>query len=168
MQLLDTTTLIYSMILPRGLSITPQLSAAIKDSRIFVVVFSTNYADSKWCLNELCEMMHLEQMSDQCIVLIVFLDVKKSDVGTQQERQLPDGLHLQDDGNGDEGTLVDLVVETVRKVKHGQDSNIADNLVGIGSQIEEVILMLKLGSMDVADDGMRVIAICGPEGVGIL
>ncbi|GJW94645.1 TMV resistance protein [Tanacetum coccineum] len=184
----------HDTLLPRGLSIAPQLSAAIKDSRIFVVVFSTNYADFKWCLNELCEMMHLEQMNDQRVVLPVFLDVKKSYVGTQQGSykkhfetlqekfdegtvqkwrealqkagQLPGGLHLQDDANGDEGTLVDLVVEAVRKVKHGQDLHIADSLVGIGSRIEEVISMLSVGSMDVADDGIRIVAICGPEGIG--
>ncbi|PWA39605.1 TMV resistance protein N [Artemisia annua] len=184
----------HDTLLPRGQSIAPQLSAAIKDSRIFVVVFSTNYADSKWCLNELCEMMDLEKMNDQRVVLPVFLDVKKTDVGTQQGSykkhfetlkekfdegkvqkwrealqkagQLPGGLHLQDDANGDEETLVDLVVETVRKVMHEQDSNIADSLVGIGSQMEQVISMLNVGSMDVADDGLRIIAICGPEGIG--
>ncbi|GJV89339.1 TMV resistance protein N-like protein [Tanacetum coccineum] len=127
----------------------------------------TNYADSKWCLNELCEMMHLEQMNDQRVVLPVFLDVKKSYVGTQQGSykkhfetlqekfdegtvqtmaansykkpgQLPGGLHLQDDANGDEGTLVEPSLWKLLK---------------------------NVGSMDVADDRNRIVAICGPAGI---
>ncbi|KAK1415988.1 hypothetical protein QVD17_31776 [Tagetes erecta] len=39
--------------LPRGESIGPALLKAIQESRISVIVFSENYADSCWCLDEL-------------------------------------------------------------------------------------------------------------------
>ncbi|KAL4574275.1 hypothetical protein LXL04_021103 [Taraxacum kok-saghyz] len=39
--------------LPRGDSIGPSLMNAIEESQIAVIVFSKNYANSTWCLDEL-------------------------------------------------------------------------------------------------------------------
>nr|XP_043635416.1 disease resistance protein RUN1-like isoform X1 [Erigeron canadensis] len=178
--------------LPRGLGIAPQLSKAIDESKIFLVVFSLNYADSKWCLDELSQMMQcVHLMNSQQIVLPVFLDVKQSDVGTQQgsykepfikhdiefvqERvqkwrdalqeagQLP-GLHLQDDANGDEKELLDQVVEKIRKMLHGQDVDVAymNPVVGIEPRMQEAISLLN-GS---CEDDVCVLAISGPVGIG--
>ncbi|KAL6317014.1 hypothetical protein AAG906_026738 [Vitis piasezkii] len=44
--------------LERGGEIQPSLLKAIEDSMISVVVFSENYAHSKWCLDELDKIMH--------------------------------------------------------------------------------------------------------------
>ncbi|KAJ9675894.1 hypothetical protein PVL29_024725 [Vitis rotundifolia] len=43
--------------LQRGEMIDENLLQAIKDSAIFIIIFSENYAHSKWCLNELVEIM---------------------------------------------------------------------------------------------------------------
>ncbi|XP_076956263.1 disease resistance protein RUN1-like [Bidens hawaiensis] len=176
--------------LPRGQGIAPQLSEAIRISKIYVVVFSTHYANSKWCLDELSQMLYCMHTNDQQIVLPVFLDVKQTDIGNehgpfkelitndkttfdektvqkwkealQEVGELP-GLHLQDDANGDESELLQKVVQKVDELLHGQpDINITDpHLVGIESRVQQVISLLNMGSDDV-----RVVVIHGPAGIG--
>uniref|UniRef100_A0A6N2LLC9 TIR domain-containing protein n=1 Tax=Salix viminalis TaxID=40686 RepID=A0A6N2LLC9_SALVM len=51
--------------LPRGEEISPQLLRAIEGSRISVVVFSTNYASSRWCLDELVKIIECRQKTHQ-------------------------------------------------------------------------------------------------------
>ncbi|KAG7949400.1 hypothetical protein I3843_13G060700 [Carya illinoinensis] len=44
--------------LPRGENISTELLNAIRGSRISIVVFSKGYASSKWCLDELAEILN--------------------------------------------------------------------------------------------------------------
>lgn len=69
--------------LQRGEDISLQLFDVIRRSRISVVVFSKNYADSKWCLQELCEIIECRKKSPGQVVLPVFYDVSPSDVRNQ-------------------------------------------------------------------------------------
>ena len=68
--------------LPRGEEISPQLPRAIEGSRIFVVVFSTNHASSRWCLDELVKITECRQKIHQ-VVLPIFYDTDPSDVRKQ-------------------------------------------------------------------------------------
>ncbi|KAL7161756.1 hypothetical protein ACSBR2_042268 [Camellia fascicularis] len=43
--------------LPRGHDISSALLKSIEESRISIVVFSTNYASSRWCLDELVKII---------------------------------------------------------------------------------------------------------------
>ena len=45
------------VILKRGKKIWEELVKVIKTSRIAVIVFSKNYANSRWCLDELVVIM---------------------------------------------------------------------------------------------------------------
>ncbi|MFS7959023.1 putative TIR domain-containing protein [Helianthus anomalus] len=68
--------------LPRGERIGPALLKAIQESRIALVVFSENYADSSWCLDELAHIMECVDTREQ-IVIPIFYHVDPSDVRKQ-------------------------------------------------------------------------------------
>lgn len=63
--------------LPRGEEISQQLLKAIQGSEISLVIFSTNYASSPWCLNELVEILECKKRTGQ-LVYPVFYDVSPS------------------------------------------------------------------------------------------
>ena len=68
--------------LSREEEISSQLFRAIEGSRISVVVFSRNYASSRWCLDELVKIIECRQKTHQ-VVLPIFYDTDPSDVRKQ-------------------------------------------------------------------------------------
>ncbi|CAI8586600.1 unnamed protein product [Vicia faba] len=68
--------------LQRGANISASLIQAIEGSRISVIVFSVNYAGSRWCLEELVKIMECHRTNAQ-IVLPVFYGVDPSEVRHQ-------------------------------------------------------------------------------------
>ena len=68
--------------LPRGNSISLELPLGIELSTISVIIFSKDYAGSRWCLNELSKIMKLHRSQGQ-VVLPVFYGVDPSDVRNQ-------------------------------------------------------------------------------------
>ncbi|KAI3670884.1 hypothetical protein L1987_87528 [Smallanthus sonchifolius] len=70
--------------IPRGEVLKPEIESAIIKSRASIVVLSDNYADSKWCLDEL--WLILEQRRKRShFVLPVFYHVSPSDVWNQRQ-----------------------------------------------------------------------------------
>ncbi|XP_042484496.1 disease resistance protein RPV1-like [Macadamia integrifolia] len=68
--------------LRRGEDITLELLRAIEKSRISIIVFSRNYASSRWCLDELVKIIECRETICQ-MVLPIFFDVDLSDVWKQ-------------------------------------------------------------------------------------
>ena len=68
--------------LEKGGDIASDLSRAIEESRIFIIIFSKNYAYSRWCLNELLKIIDCETQKESMVVPI-FYDVPPSDVRNQ-------------------------------------------------------------------------------------
>ncbi|ONH91395.1 hypothetical protein PRUPE_8G111500 [Prunus persica] len=69
--------------LPRGEEISQALLDAIEGSRCSIIVFSENYASSKWCLDELVHIIQCRK-SKQQMVWPVFYKVDPSDVRNQR------------------------------------------------------------------------------------
>ncbi|KAK2984987.1 hypothetical protein RJ640_005755 [Escallonia rubra] len=68
--------------LRRGEEIEPELLETIEKSRFAIVVFSKNYAGSRWCLNELVKIIQCWFLKRQ-IVVPVFYDVEPTEVRNQ-------------------------------------------------------------------------------------
>ncbi|GLU00030.1 hypothetical protein SLE2022_174250 [Rubroshorea leprosula] len=171
--------------LERGSDITPSLLEAIEHSRIAIVVFSENYADSRWCLDELVKILDCRDKLGQ-MVLPVFFHVDPSDVRNQRgifgkafachQKVTTDkverwktaltnaanlaGFDIQS-VNGDESELIKKIIEDVwEKVHHTYLSDV-DGLFGIDSPVEKIISLLRLDSTDV-----QFIGIYGMPGIG--
>ncbi|KAJ6870317.1 hypothetical protein NC652_036063 [Populus alba x Populus x berolinensis] len=65
-----------------GENIDLELQQAIQQSKIAIIVFSKNYASSRWCLDELVMIMERVR-TGSCIVFPVFYDVDPSQVRKQ-------------------------------------------------------------------------------------
>ena len=65
--------------LDRGEEVSLALLQTIAKSRISIVIFSENYADSPWCLDELVKITDCRKLMGQ-IVLPVFYEINPTDV----------------------------------------------------------------------------------------
>ncbi|KAG2668409.1 hypothetical protein I3760_15G159300 [Carya illinoinensis] len=70
--------------LRRGDEISPALLQAIESSRTSIIILSTNYASSTWCLDELLKILECKELKQQR-VLPVFYHVDPSEVRHQRE-----------------------------------------------------------------------------------
>nr|QSS76860.1 flax rust resistance protein [Linum usitatissimum] len=69
--------------LRKGKEIGPNLLRAIDQSKIYVPIISSGYADSKWCLMELAEIVRRQEENPRRIILPIFYMVDPSDVRHQ-------------------------------------------------------------------------------------
>ncbi|KEH18375.1 disease resistance protein (TIR-NBS-LRR class) [Medicago truncatula] len=69
----------------KGDEVWAELVKAIKQSTLYLVVFSENYASSTWCLNELVQIMECNNKNedDNVVVIPVFYHVDPSQVRKQ-------------------------------------------------------------------------------------
>lgn len=68
--------------LRKGEDLSSEFKTAIQSSRIAVVVFSKDYASSRWCLDELVQILNCKEERKQT-VLPVFYDIEPSQVQNQ-------------------------------------------------------------------------------------
>ena len=66
--------------LQKGEEIYEELIQSIKNSLILVVVFSENYAESKWCLDELVEIVECREKDQEVQIRPVFYNVDPSEI----------------------------------------------------------------------------------------
>lgn len=69
----------------RGEKIESEIKKAIKETKLSIIVFSKDYASSRWCLDELAMIMERRRTVGH-IVLPVFYDIDPSEVGDQTGR----------------------------------------------------------------------------------
>ncbi|XP_049344728.1 TMV resistance protein N-like [Solanum verrucosum] len=71
--------------LENGDSIPQELLKAIEESQVALIIFSKNYATSRWCLNELVKIMECKEKENGETVIPIFYDVDPSHVRNQNE-----------------------------------------------------------------------------------
>ncbi|CAI9297047.1 unnamed protein product [Lactuca saligna] len=169
--------------LPQGELIGPSLMKAIRESQIAVIVFSENYADSSWCLEELAYIMNCRETRGQ-IVIPLFYDVEPSELRKQKQKYgeaflkhelenktkveswrkaLVDASNLSgwDIANRHESEFIKEIVSKISKMLHPLTSRVNDNLVGIEARVQDLKSRLKVGS-----SGVLKIGIWGVGGAG--
>lgn len=68
--------------LEKGRMINHELLKSIEESKLYIVIFSKNYASSSWCLDELVKIMECQKETEQ-IAYPVFYDVDPSEIRKQ-------------------------------------------------------------------------------------
>ncbi|KAL5843407.1 hypothetical protein ACOSQ4_009365 [Xanthoceras sorbifolium] len=171
--------------LERGDEISPVLMKAIEESRISVIIFSKDYASSKWTLRELAEIMKYKKMNKQ-IVIPVFYHVDPSHV-RKQIGSFKDAFAKHEEESGEElqiwrealteasdlagwdssvtrpeSKFVSEIVRDIwKKLNKISFSRDFQGLIGIDERIEQVVSLLCLGTSD-----FRIVGIWGMGGVG--
>ncbi|KAH9724843.1 ADP-ribosyl cyclase/cyclic ADP-ribose hydrolase [Citrus sinensis] len=171
--------------LRKGDEISPAFSNAIQNSDISIVIFSKDYASSKWCLNELVKILDSKKMNGQ-IVIPVFYQVDPSDVRKQKGSFGEAFIHLENNFPGkvkkwrdavteasnlsgydstesrNEAELVEKIAADIsKKLEDASDLTDLDGFVGLNSRIEDLKSLLRFE----LHDG-RVIGIWGMGGIG--
>ncbi|CAJ2638950.1 unnamed protein product [Trifolium pratense] len=173
----------------KGEQITPTLLQAIKESRIFIAIFSPNYASSTFCLTELVTILECSKSQGR-LFLPVFYDVDPSHIrnitGTYGEafakhevmfrgekkkvQKWRDALHQAANMSGwhfkpgfeSEYKLIGKIVEEVSIKINRVPLHVADNPVGLESRMLEVTSLLGLES----DERVNMVGIYGIRGIG--
>ncbi|XP_043691779.1 disease resistance protein RPV1-like [Telopea speciosissima] len=175
--------------LRRGEDISLEVLKAIEESRIAVIVFSSNYASSIWCLDELLKILECKRTIGQT-VLPVFYDVDPSDVRKQSgtfaqafarhetrfkldtgkvqrwRKALTDtanlsGWELRSIANGHESKFIQKIVEEILTKVNQTPLFVAKYPVGIASRVAKINDLLDFESNDVS-----IVGIWGMGGVG--
>ncbi|KAJ7974074.1 TIR-NBS resistance protein [Quillaja saponaria] len=74
-----------------GQEISQALVTAIEESRLFIVVFSKNYAQSTWCLDELVKILDCKKRKNR-LILPVFYEVQPTEVRRQQSGSFKEAM----------------------------------------------------------------------------
>ncbi|XP_020215691.1 TMV resistance protein N [Cajanus cajan] len=171
-----------------GELLEPELLQAIEGSRVFIVVFSKDYASSTWCMKELQKIVDWVQETARS-VLPVFYDVTPSEVRKQSgkfgeafakhEERFKDDLEMVqiwrealktitnrcgwDVQNKPQHEEIEKIVEEViNLLGHNQILSFEDDLVDMDFRVKQLEELLDLDVDEVA----RVIGICGMGGIG--
>ncbi|WKA00137.1 hypothetical protein VitviT2T_018526 [Vitis vinifera] len=169
--------------LRRGEVIAPELLKAIEESRSSVIVFSENYARSRWCLDELVKIMECQKDLGHA-VFPIFYHVDPSHVRKQEgsfgeafaryeenwkdkiprwRRALTEAANLSGwhPLDGYESDYIKEITNNIFRRLNCKRLDVDANLVGIDSRVKEVSLRLHMESSDV-----RIVGIYGVGGIG--
>ncbi|XP_039169482.1 TMV resistance protein N-like [Eucalyptus grandis] len=168
-----------------GKEIRGNLLQAINDSRIYIPIFSKNYASSKWCLRELAHIVKSSRDNAEKVVLPIFYDVDADDVKLKTELYRQDLQKHKNDSGKDTSKeweealkevarikgwnlkdyrlhrLTNLMVEEVSSLLWTRRTDMPNHLVGIKDRMDHIMKLLDLRAFDV-----RFIVIHGMGGIG--
>ncbi|KAL6293563.1 hypothetical protein ACE6H2_001705 [Prunus campanulata] len=174
--------------LRRGEEISSALLTAIEESKISVVVFSKNYASSKWCLDELVKILDCKE-SNQQLLIPVFYKVNPSDVRNQRgsfgdalanmECKYKENMQkvnkwraalsqvaalsgFTSDEHQSESKFIQNIIEEISKhVLNTVCLEVVEHPIGMQAQVQVMNMLLELGENDV-----RMVGVWGTGGIG--
>ncbi|RDY13182.1 TMV resistance protein N, partial [Mucuna pruriens] len=169
--------------LEKGDEISPALIKAIEDSHVSIVVFSKDYASSKWCLDELSKILECKKSQKQ-IVIPVFYNIDPSHVRNQTgsyeqafakhegdlrcnkwRNDLNQAANLagwDSRGRSEVEFLKDIIEDVLKKLPSRYPSHpIHKGLVGIEENYDQILSLLKIGTSEV-----KIVGIWGMGGIG--
>ncbi|CAN1174386.1 Disease resistance protein L6 [Linum perenne] len=181
-------TFIDDDVLRKGGGIFPNLVKAIGQSKISITILSPRYAESKWCLKELVEIVEHKKREKGHIILPIFYMMDPRDVRhqtglyevafTQHKRNGIDeetiqcwkaaltevgslkGWHIKT--TDEEVDVADVVSGVVWSHLSKNNNELkTDELVEIDDQVKQVVDMLDLNSQ-----GVKVVGLHGMSGIG--
>ncbi|KAK9930164.1 hypothetical protein M0R45_027214 [Rubus argutus] len=174
--------------LGKGEVLAASLINAIQGSRICLIVFSENYADSRWCLDELVHIIKCRDTLGQMVVPIFYRvnpsdvrrqtgtfaaafqkhEARRHDIGTYRistwrtaltEAGNLSGWHPM--SNWSEAEFIKIIVDDISERLNNTYLHVALHPVGIDSRLQDIIrLGVKL------DDDVRLVGIWGMGGSG--
>ncbi|XP_074375107.1 disease resistance protein Roq1-like [Apium graveolens] len=172
--------------LEKGQEISSGIHNAIRDSKMFIIVISENYARSSWCLNELVEILSCKKTENQVVPVFYYVDPTnvRRQTGSfgdaldyHEKLYSPDminkwksalaqigevsGYHLKKHANEYESKIIQNIVEKVGRQVTTSALHLGEELFGIDSAVEEIYQKLRMESNDI-----RAIGICGMGGIG--
>ncbi|KAL8258443.1 hypothetical protein R6Q59_030484 [Mikania micrantha] len=159
---------------------------AIQESHIVVIMFSENYANSSWCLDELTYIIECKEKRGQ-IVMPIFYNIDPSYVRNQKggygralAKRKREHMHkleswkkalvtasklsgwvTKDFQNGYEANCIKDIVGTISSTLSSQITNISEDFVGIKTRLQDFKSKLEIGS-----GGVRMVGIWGVGGGG--
>ncbi|KAJ9676054.1 hypothetical protein PVL29_024849 [Vitis rotundifolia] len=173
--------------LETGGVIAEALIQAIEESKVFFVIFSKNYAYSKWCLNELVKIIECMKAKQRRVVPI-FYDVDPSEVRRQSGGYGKAFAYHQKDANQEkkkeiqkwrtalteagnlagydlrnyryESEVIENIIDDVLKTSH-QLLHVGNNIIGMNLRLEKLKSLIEVESNDV-----RMVGIYGFGGIG--
>ncbi|KAJ9542349.1 hypothetical protein OSB04_028855 [Centaurea solstitialis] len=172
----------------RGKLISTELLKSIEQSMFAVIVFSENFANSSWCLDELAKIMECRDRLGQK-VLPVFYHVNPSDVRGQKQgfatafRKHEEefmgetdkvnkwrealaaaanlsGWHILKIVDRDESSFIDKIVQEI--YSSIRPRGMENNLIGIKSRVDALNSLLATE----ATEEVLIVGICGMGGIG--
>ncbi|CAN1173521.1 Disease resistance protein L6 [Linum perenne] len=169
--------------LRKGEKCAPEILKAIDESKIFIPIFSSGYASSKWCLREVAHMLKCCKQEKRHIVLPIFYFMEPRDVRHQKgsyeeafqrhnkvygEEMIEEWRKaLRDVGNiqgwevnqsDRQGAVVREVFSRVRSHLMGDYLLVTEKLVSIDHHVGQVAELL--------NKGVKVVGIIGMGGIG--
>ncbi|KAG7650473.1 Winged helix DNA-binding domain superfamily [Arabidopsis thaliana x Arabidopsis arenosa] len=169
----------------RSEEIAPSLKKAIKESRISIVILSKKYASSSWCLDELVDILKRKKAMKQ-IVMTVFYGVEPFEVRNQtgefgiafnetcarktdEERQkwskaLNEVANIAGEDFlrcDNEAKRIEKIARDVSNKLNATPSRDFDGMVGLEAHLTEMESLL-----DLDYDGVKMVGISGPAGIG--
>ncbi|CAN6683307.1 unnamed protein product [Malus baccata var. baccata] len=176
--------------LKKGEDLKTKFERAIQGSKISIIVFSRQYANSSWCLEELVKIMECRRTPGQ-LVLPIFYDVDPSHVRKQSdsfgqlflkhidekkverckeerwrtaltEASNLSGWDLRNTLDGHEAKFIRMITKEVTRKLNNTYLDVAPYQVGLDSRVQDISNYLHIGD----SDDVRMIGILGMGGIG--